>query len=246
MSLLSPSFWPHPRRPLAGIPGMNTVVRISRWLSTKTGNYRHAFNPRWIWALLINLKGVVNWKDIAAKPEGLYCREFEIGEFRSLLQTQDGKIHLAPSDFVEMLRTALEKTVVEDARYPFLLVNQRRTTMMNSYLDHFVPQQYVQGDFVEMNPHDAERIGIRDWQEVTISSSVSSLNVLARLTNEVPRGVVSMDHGWGSRLYDPKGGEAPVVLGQCKNRLVPAAELDSIAGTPKFNSTAVGIRACFR
>ena len=62
------------------------------------------------------------------------------------------------------------------------------------------------------------------------------------ITDEVPQGIVSMDHGWGSRLFDPKGGEQPEVKGVNRNQLVSADILDELTGTPNLNGTNVNVR----
>ena len=50
-----------------------------------------------------------------------------------------------------------------------------------------------------------------------------------------------MDHGWGSRLFDPHSGEALEVHGVNRNLLVPGDELDELSGTPTMNGIYVDI-----
>jgi formate dehydrogenase len=52
-----------------------------------------------------------------------------------------------------------------------------------------------------------------------------------------------MDHGWGSRTFDPVSGDAPQVQGINRNQLIAADELDELTGTPNLNGTYVGLRA---
>ena len=233
------------RVPFLGLPGMNSVIRLSRWFSRKTGNPLHAFNPRWIWAGLIKLFGVVKWKEIVNAKNGLYYRNFEIGQFRPSLQTEDGKIQAAPAEFVEILKSRLSERFQPDDLYPYRLINQRRLSMMNSWLTESNYQQFDYGDFVEMNTEDAIATNINDWDKVRVSSGVGSIEATVRITHDVPPGTVSMDHGWGSRLFDPKGESKPEVRGVNRNLLVSGQkqDIDELSGIPSFNGTKVTIQS---
>jgi formate dehydrogenase len=50
-----------------------------------------------------------------------------------------------------------------------------------------------------------------------------------------------MDHGWGSRLFDPQGGAEPEQRGVNRNLVVPADELDELSGTPNLTGGRVNI-----
>ena len=228
--------------PFMGLRGMNTVIRASRWVARRTGNPRHAFNPRWFWAGMIKALGVVKWKDLVTRPEGFFYREHGYGHFRAALQTPTGRIQAAPEAFVAILRQRLAEPVPGDnAEFPLRLVNQRRDSMMNSWLVETVKHRRVYGDTVDVNPEDARARGIAEGQRVAVGSRTGRIEVKARVTDEVPPGIVSIDHGWGSRVFDPTGRTAPQVQGVNRNLLVAADEFDEIAGTPNLNGTPVQV-----
>ena len=230
--------------PFMGIKGLNPVIKASKWLANVTGNERLAFNPRWIWAMLVKTASKLKWKDLNAKPSGYFYDEKSYGHFRAALQTPDKKIHVAPEMFVTVLKQRLAEPLPQaPVEYPFQLVNQRHISMMNSWLVETVKRNEQRGDLIEINPADAQAHGIGDGQEVHVKSRTGSLTAKARLTTDVPPGIVSMDHGWGSRTFDPVTGEAPVVQGVNRNQLIAADVLDELAGTPNLNGTYVALRA---
>jgi len=230
--------------PFMGIPGLNGVIKASRWVSRLTGNPRHAFNPRWIWAFLVKAFGTVKWKDIVNKPSGFMFGEKQYGLFRPLLQTADKRIQAAPETFVAALKQRLAEPVsAATTAFPLQLVSQRRLSMMNSWLVETVKHAKVYGDYVEINPVDAAARKIEPDQIVKVTSRVNQLEVKARITDEVPAGIVSIDFGWGSRLFDPQGGSETEVNGVMRNLLVSGDVIDELSGVPNLTGTYVNLEA---
>jgi formate dehydrogenase len=230
--------------PFMAMPRLNTMVKASRWLAKLTGKPGHAFNPHWLWSKLVKKMGRVKWQDLKENPQGFFYGEKQYGLFRALLQTEDGKIHAAPAEFVEVLQRRLQEPLpATDTNFPYQMVNSRRESMMNSWLveTNFQRRQY--GEFVEINPDDAAGKGILDGQAVRVSSRIGAIELKASISDDMPRGIVSMDHGWGSRLFDPRSGETLTVHGVNRNLLVPGDELDELAGTPTMNGIYVNIAA---
>jgi formate dehydrogenase len=231
--------------PFMGVRGLNSVIRASRWLARLTGNPRHAFGPRWIWAIMIGRAGKVKWKELVKHPEGILLAEKSYGHFRPDLQTPDGRIQAAPGEFVSILEKRLAEPLPQaNESYPLYLVSRRRRSMLNSWLVETVKQSRTFGDYIDINPADASARRIANGQVVTIVSRTASVTAKANLTSDMPTGIVSMDHGWGSRVFDPHGGSEPEVRGVNRNLLVANDELDELSGTPNLNGTRVEITAC--
>lgn len=229
--------------PFMGIRGLNALIKASRWVAKMSGNPLHAFGPRWVWALLVKTATPLKWKDLVNRPSGYFFAEKSYGHFRPCLQTADGRIHAAPADFVAILEKRLAEPVPQqNPEYPLRLVNQRHVSMMNSFLVETVKRKEAYGEFIEINPADAANCRIEGEQMVTVRSATAAIQAKARITDDVPPGIVSMHHGWGSRLFDPKGGSEPEVQGVIRNLLVSAKELDELAGTPNLNGTCVSIQ----
>lgn len=230
------------KAPFLGIKGLNPIIRLSRGIARKTGNHRHAFNVRWLWAAIITFLTPLRWRDLVRHTQGIRYGERRYGDFRAALQTPDKKIQAAPPAFVVALRQRLAQPPQPvDDEFPFKLVNQRRRDMMNSWLVETVKRRRAYGEYIDVSPADAKALDLVDDQLVTVTSRTGSVQVKARVTDEVPSGVVSLDHGWGSRLFDPVGGGEPKVQGVRRNFLVASDDLDELSGMPNLNGTAVSL-----
>jgi formate dehydrogenase len=53
--------------------------------------------------------------------------------------------------------------------------------------------------------------------------------------------VVIVEHGWGSRIFDPTGAEKPDVVGANRNLLTAADEEDPLSLMSAFNETWVTV-----
>jgi formate dehydrogenase len=50
-----------------------------------------------------------------------------------------------------------------------------------------------------------------------------------------------VDHGWDSRLFDPRGGRSPEGYGVNRNLLIDGAPIDPLSQTPAMSSSYVGL-----
>ena len=115
-----------------------------------------------------------------------------------------------------------------DEEYPFIMTTGR-------VLEHFhtgtmtrrvrALNDLKHKPFVQINPEDAKKLGIKDGDKVRVSSRRGSVEVYAWITDVVPRGVVFMSFHFK---------EAPA------NRLTPDV-LDPYAKIPEYKVSAVKI-----
>ena len=113
---------------------------------------------------------------------------------------------------------------------------------MNSWLNE-LPGLHPSGkrNEVAINPKDAAELGITDGDQVRVFSSVGSIELAATVSDRPRAGVVIVDHGWGSRVFDPRGGGAPESYGANRNLLIDGAAVDPLSQTPPLNSSYVGV-----
>ena len=97
--------------------------------------------------------------------------------------------------------------------YPFQLANRRNRHSMNSWLNE-LPGLHPSGksNEVVIHPDDAAALGITDGDRVRVFSSVGAIELAASVNDRPRRGVVVVDHGWGSRIFDPRGKKHAGVL----------------------------------
>jgi formate dehydrogenase alpha subunit len=120
---------------------------------------------------------------------------------------------------------------VPDEEYDFLLTTGRiyyhyhtgTMTRRTSILEREAPVP-----FVEVNPDDAKRLGIRNGDQVEVTSRRGSIKAMAEVTTRVPKRVVfSTFHYY----------EAPV-------NLLTNAAFDPLSKIPEYKGCAVKVRRC--
>jgi len=195
------------RKPLFGAKGLNGFIKATRRLARLTRQPALEFGPHWIDRLVVATGRRVNgrrikWRDVMAHPHGWVLGPREFGHFREALRTDDKKVHAAPPEFVRRARELLaEPGPQPPAEYPFQLANRRNRHSMNSWLNE-LPGLHPSGkrNVVVIHPDDAAALGISDGDRVRVSSPVGAIELSASVNERPRRGVVVIDHGWGSRV----------------------------------------------
>ena len=235
------------RRPLFGARGLNRFISASRRLATATGLPRLEFGPHWLDRLLVRTSRKFNgrrvtWRELMAHPHGMVLGHREFGHFRAALRTDDKTVHAAPPEFVTRARELLAEPNASGADgYPFQLGNRRNRHSMNSWLNELPGlHRSGKGNDVLINTADAAALGISDGDRVRVFSPVGEVELTAVLSDRPRRGLVVVDHGWGSRIFDPRGGADPQSFGVNRNLLV-GDEVDPLSQTSTLGSTYVGV-----
>jgi formate dehydrogenase len=152
-------------------------------------------------------------------------------------------VHTAPPEFIARTEELLaEPRQVAPQGYPFQLASRRHRHSMNSWLNE-LPGLHPSGkkNEVLINPDDAADLGIGDGDRVRVFSPVGEIELPASV-DKVPRpGVIVVDHGWGSRVFDPRGGDSPESFGVNRNLLVDGGPVDPLSQTSALSSSYVGI-----
>ncbi|MGV0853389.1 molybdopterin-containing oxidoreductase family protein [Mycolicibacterium phlei] len=234
--------------PLFGARGLNGFIKATRAAARLTRRPALEFGPHWIDRLLVATGRKFNgrritWRDVRAHRHGWVLGPREFGHFRQALRTEDKKVHAAPPEFVARARELLAGPHPEPpADYPFQLANRRHRHSMNSWLNDLPGLHPAgKGNDVVIHPKDAAALGISDGDLIRVSSPVGAIELSATVS-EMPReGVVIVDHGWGSRVFDPRGGDTAMVYGVNRNLLVGAEPLDPLSQTPALSSQYVAV-----
>ncbi|GAA2442015.1 molybdopterin oxidoreductase family protein [Actinomadura vinacea] len=161
-----------------------------------------------------------------------------------VLCTASGHIELCPPSFAadaDRLRAALDGDRDRD-RDPaaMLLIGRRHLRSNNSWL-HNVPE-LVRGSntcTLQLNPSDAERLGIGGGDVVRVVSRSGTLEAVAEPTDTVMAGVVSLPHGWGHDLSGTRTEVARQHAGVNVNAVTDEREIDPLSGTAVFNGVPV-------
>lgn len=236
------------RRPLFGAKGINGFIKATRAAARATGRPALEFGPHWIDRLVVATSRKINgrritWRDITSHPHGWVLGPREFGHFRDALRTDDKKVHAAPPEFVARARELLATPhPAAPVGYPFQLANRRRRHSMNSWLNELPGLHPAgKGNDVVIHPKDAADLGVSDGDVVRVFSPVGSIELKAVVNDRPREGVIIVDHGWGSRVFDPRGRGEPVSYGVNRNLLVEGAPVDPLSQTPALSSQYVGV-----
>lgn len=229
--------------PLLGKPGGNALVRASRSLARTLQRPGLAFGPHWLARVLVARSGQARWRDLAAATHGLCYGPPPVGTLRERLTTPDGRIDAAPAPLVAYLERRLgDASDAPDATFPLSLLSRRRKHTMNSWLGELTAARVPDdtGDRVELSPDDAAALGVTDGERVRVRSRTNTIEARVRLSAEVRPGSAVMEQGWGSRVFDPAGGDTRAI-GINRNLLVANDDLDPVSCVPRLNGTPVRV-----
>jgi formate dehydrogenase len=235
-------------KPLFGAKGLNGFITATRRIARLTRKPGLEFGPHWIDRLLVATGRKFNgrrikWRDVTAHRHGWVLGPREFGHFQEALRTDDKKVHAAPPEFIARARELLAEPWPEaPVGYPFQLANRRNRHSMNSWLNE-LPGLHPSGkrNEVVIHPDDAAALGVSEGDRVKVFSAVGEIELPALVSDRPRRGVVIVDHGWGSRIFDPRGGAEPVSYGQNRNLLIDGGPVDPLSQTSALSSSYVGV-----
>ena len=164
--------------------------------------------------------------------------------FERSIRTSDGKLHLAPDEFVEALREAARDAPRPPEEFPLVLISgARRLASFNSWTHHIEPlAEKLKGNWASLNPDDAVLLGIEEGQLVRVVSETGEIEIEARLSPDARRGVVSVHQFWG-HVYETGTSATRRYPGVNVNHLHSDRVRDRFSGMPVYTGTPCSITA---
>ncbi len=159
------------------------------------------------------------------------------------LRTADRRLHLAPMLFrgdIARLNASLAAAASGDGT--LALIGRRSLRSNNSWMHN--SDRLVRGPnrcTLQMHPADAAARGVKDGDDVRISSRVGSVVAVVEVTNVVMAGVVSLPHGWGHGRAGTRLTTANVHAGVSINDLTDDQRLDTLTGNASFSGVPVTV-----
>jgi anaerobic selenocysteine-containing dehydrogenase len=227
----------------SGVPGLARTLAASRRLGDAD-----PFAPRRALDAMLRLAGT-SLAELKRAPHGVLREPNREGTFLgSRVLTEDGRVDLGPALLVQGLRKLdamrRERLARTEKGTRLMLFSKREKTSHNSWM-HNVPE-LVRGrrntNYAYLNPDDASARGITDGARVRVSNEWGSIELPARLDEDVMPGAIAIPHGWGHARAASLT-TAKATLGADVNQLAPDGPLhtDPIAGMTQLVGIPVGV-----
>jgi anaerobic selenocysteine-containing dehydrogenase len=166
------------------------------------------------------------------------------------LPEEHGPIDLAPDLFVkdlERLRDRFFRADSTRADGQLLLIGRRHLRSKNSWMHN--TQRLMKGKArctLMMNPDDAERLGVKSGDRVTVSSRIGQVSAPIEITGDMLSGVVSLPHGFGHSHDGVQLRVATKHPGVSVNDLTDDQRIDALSGNAVFSAVPVTVTPTVR
>jgi anaerobic selenocysteine-containing dehydrogenase len=187
----------------------------------------------------------LNLAALLANPHGIDLGEL-LPRLNEVVRTASGRVELYPEPIAaEAKRLAAQLRDTQPGTHGpsgFLLVGRRHLRSANGWT-HNIPALSGGSNrcTLEINPADAERLGIEAGQKVEVRGRAGEVVVEAEPTDRVGPGVVSLPHGWGHGRPGSRQNQAALRPGVNVNALTDEFVIDPLSGNAVFNAVPVEV-----
>lgn len=229
--------------PLLGQWIMGAIIKLARKVGKcpligKLFN----FHPRWLIPGLLLTGGEVSFRKLKKNPHGVLLTPIQPGVLLEKRYREKGKkLNLVPDAFIpELEKLKRFSEIPADPQYPLLMIGRRSLGSINSWL-HNAPSLKPKEIDCLIHPNDARPLKITPGDTVRVESNIGSIEIPARITEDIMPGVISIPHGF-ARV--PEGecnlpGKGP---GACSNVLTDERDLETFAGMALLNGVKVRVQ----
>jgi anaerobic selenocysteine-containing dehydrogenase len=181
--------------------------------------------------------GTALFRAVIERRAGTVMSRHEWEDTWSLIETPDGRIHLAIPEMFEELR-ALKSETPPGVDYPFILMaGERRSYNANQIYRDPAWRKVDPHGAMRMHPEDARVLQVAEGGWVRCRSATGEIEAVVEIDDSVRRGTVTLPHGYGMRFRDG------VPIGPEINRLTSGAHCDPLTKTPYHKYVPVRLAA---
>jgi anaerobic selenocysteine-containing dehydrogenase len=155
------------------------------------------------------------------------------------LETEDGRVQCAPPRFIADLER-VRRELIEKADTGMKLVGRRSLRSNNSWMHN--AHRLVKGprrDQVWIHPEDAARLGVKEGDQVRVTSGSGAITPTAHLTDRVAIGVACLPHGFSQSREGVRLAEASRVAGVSYNDVSEEDAYDVPSGNAAVNALPI-------
>ena len=141
-------------------------------------------------------------------------------------------------------RLAAARSQSQNGEYPYRLIGRRLMRSHNTWTQN--SPRLVSGKnpcTLQLNPSDAQALGVDDGQMVIVSSPTGRLTIETEISDDIMAGVVSIPQGWGHNHAETNMSVAATQPGVSMNDVTDPGRVDRLTGNAAFNGTPVAISA---
>jgi formate dehydrogenase len=220
----------------------NVLPRINRLLGRLPGNIE--LTPDHVLALLMRWGGEVTLEQLRQEPGGVLLPPNEPGSFfGERVASKDGMVQLYPDDVAaDLPRLQAEESRLRPRPGQLVLIGQRERRSHNSWMHNSPHIRQPSGNRAVIHPDDAAALSIIDGDEIEVGTDQGAVHLVARLSDEMRRGVIAVPHGWGHKGAPVK--RAAALPGANINEVIPGGEanLEPVSGMAIMMGHAVEVR----
>ena len=179
--------------------------------------------------------------DVRSAPRGVDLGPVQPGLAHRIFH-RDGRVDLAPASILTAIAQLSAALGPLTSAGELLLIGRRELRSNNSWM-HNLPK-LVSGKercTLLIHPRDAERLGVRDGAQVLLESRVHRGQVLARISDEVREGVVSLPHGYGHGGLTAYQRVSAAVSGASMNDWTDDSRVEAVVGQSILNGVPVRV-----
>jgi anaerobic selenocysteine-containing dehydrogenase len=184
-------------------------------------------------------RGGLTLAKLCAAPHGV-----DLGELAprlpERLQTADGKVHLAPAEYLADL-PRLER--LQPGNGQLVMIGRRHLRSNNSWLHNSA--RLVKGPprcTLLIHPGDAAARGLADGAIARVTTSGGAIELPVEITDAMMPGVVSVPHGWGHGKAGARLSVAARTPGASINDVIDPARVDELSGTSALTGQPVEVQ----
>jgi anaerobic selenocysteine-containing dehydrogenase len=219
----------------AGVPFLNDpwLDRLSRTMSKLGFDFSESMLYRYL------LLGKTRLGKLQRHATGMDLGDLVFGSlFERSIRTDDRRLHLAPPEFIDAFGDAAKSASKPPAAFPLVLISgARRLASYNSWTHHIEPlAEKLKGNWATLNPEDASELGIEEGQQIRVTSGSGELEIEARMSTDVRRGVVVI-HQFFGHVYETGTTASRRYPGVNVNQLHTDQVRDRFSGMPVYNGT---------
>lgn len=179
---------------------------------------------------------------ILSERSGVVTALYEYEDNWKRISHEDRRVHLAIDEMLRALDALRDEALPEDPEFPFVLAaGERRSSNALSLMRDPAWRRGTGIGTLRIHPDDAARLGLEGGDRAAVTSTRSTVEAEVETTDTVPRGYVTLPHGYGMLYPDVNGvlrQQGPQV-----NELTDLTYVCPIAGTPYHKYVPVRVEA---